>query len=191
MCDICGGFDEVKGDFVAYQFAAKSTTAFDGHYRTTTTFTNILDETPFTYSVCVECTRAALLASLRRFRILNAVLLWTAGIGILQFGVVCAIYHGGAPPALSIIIFIIGMCAAGSWLFVIIGEYLECKELAAGFPSDRVIVHKVILKLFENKILAYAQSLKPTKYNLTSAWKGRNFFVKTLEDWTTKNSRSV
>ena len=178
---------------MAYQSVSQSMTQFDGQYKTTTTCTRYLEVTPFTYSVCVKCTRAALLASLRQFRILNAVLLWTAGICLLLLGVIYAIYRGDAPPkenwATGLLAFsiAIGMCAV-IVLFITFGQLLECKELAAGFPSDRVTVSKVISKLFEKRILAYAQSLKPTKYNLSnsSAWKGRNFFVVSLEEWTTK-----
>jgi hypothetical protein len=190
MCDTCGGSDEVKGDFVAYQSVSRSTTQFDGQYKTTTTFTRYLEVTPFSYSVCVECARATLLASLRQFRILNAVLLWSAGVCPLLAGVTYAIYRGGAPPNWAAGVFAasaaIGIFAAAIWFFEIFGEFLEYKELAAGFPSDRVKVSKVILKLFEKRVLAYTQSLKPTKYSLGSAWKGRNFFVVSLEEWTTK-----
>jgi len=187
MCDICGGSDEVKGDFVGYQLDYQSTTQFHGAYRTTTTFTRVHDVTPFTYSACLKCARAALLTELRQLQLLCAVLLWTAGIGLLLGGVVTYASQVNTVGRLVGGIFIaIGMLAGCLWFSFGFGELLECKELALGFPSDRAKVAKAILKLFEKRVLAYAQSLKPTKYSLGSAWKGRNFFVVSLEEWTTK-----
>jgi hypothetical protein len=183
-CPECGSLEEVEGDFVAYQASSASNTSFSGANRTTITQTKYFNVTPFSFRACLECTRSKLFAELLLSKRITYIFL-CIGVLCLPFG----IYGLNVfPPRAedfwrmaSTISFVIGLFALGISLFLGYGGIYELKELIAGFPSDRVKISSILLKLYKKRVNACAQSHNPSSFK-----EDRYFAVVSQQEWTTK-----
>ena len=192
-CKVCGGSDEVEGDFVVYQYVERRSSEFRGAQQITTATTEYMNVKAFTFRACLQCTRSALLTRLRRLETWNKVLGWSVGLAVAGAALGGrGIYDSPlllGPRVLLGFSLAVLLLAGSAWpvVFTQLGEF---KPHAGRFPSGRVPDSEAMLYVYQSRIYAYAQSLNPTAYKLSTKWWSiGNFHVVSQQQWVTENAK--